>query len=299
MSHQKQREYFTGSLWCMLYECIRRSILPEWLEWRDDQNRVFKCDTQSLMTAPTENQARAEPIFVGPDKKPHPKRQSDNFIGCCGAKVVFQGKTSRLLRVRSIWVPVERHRDFEAETLSWSGVRWSWVTVTVSWCFIFGKEEDHLAVCFLHSVAHILRKTFDEAADETRWVERSLFGNGTCVCSLWPGSAVQWRSIFDFCDAHSLRKIQWRLPPLNTEKWWRRMFNGQQTNRQLCDAVQRAWCPGLMKFQQGRRCERIKKGIDGRKEEGKKGRRRTRRKAKREKTKKKEEAKKSQIHIWN
>lgn len=92
MSHQKQREYFTGSLWCMLYECIRRSILPEWLEWRDDQNRVFKCDTQSLMTAPTENQARAEPIFVGPDKKPHPKRQSDNFIGCCGQRWCFKAK---------------------------------------------------------------------------------------------------------------------------------------------------------------------------------------------------------------
>ena len=192
------------------------------------------------------------------------------------AKVVFQGKTSRLLRVRSIWVPVERHRDFEAETLSWLGVRWS--LVTVSWCFIFGKEEDHLAVCFLHSVAHILRKTFDEAADETRWVERSLFGNGTCVCSLWPGSAVQWRSIFDFCDAHS-RKIQWRLPPLNTElvaarNDGRRMFNGQQTNRQTvvwCGAE--AWC---FRFDEVFRC----RASTGEKRKGRKGEEGKRRKAK-------------------
>ena len=32
-------------------------------------------------------------------------------------------------------------------------------------------------MCFLHGVAHILRETF-EAADETRWVERSLLEMG-------------------------------------------------------------------------------------------------------------------------
>ena len=165
--------------------------------------------------APTENQARAEPMFVGPDKKPHPKRQSDNFIGCCGQRWCFKAKLHVCWECVQSGCPLERHRDFE-ETLSWSGVRWS--LVTVSWCFIFGKEEDHLAVCFLHIVAHILRKSFDEAADETRWVERSLFGNGTCVCSLWPGSAVQWRSIFDFCDAHHvLERSNGGFPPCWTQ----------------------------------------------------------------------------------
>ena len=300
MSHQKQREYFTGSLWCMLYECIRRSILPEWLEWRDDQNRVFKCDTQSLMTAPTENQARAEPIFVGPDKKPHPKRQSDNFIGCCGQRWCFKAK------LHVCWECVQSGCLSSATAILkqklWAGQEFGEVG-SQSQCpdvSYLGRRRIIL-LCVFYIVLH----TFWEKP----LMKLRMRRDGLNVLSLEMGrvyvlcgpaqlssDVVSLTSVMHIV----LERSNGGFPPLNTEKWWRRMFNGQQTNRQLCDAVQRPGVRVWWSFQQGRRCERIKKGIDGRKEEGKKGRRRNKKESKKERRpRKKEEAKKSQIHIWN